>query len=78
MTVRIDGEKIKEIREDLLYSQRELSRVAGLSHETIQRVEAGEREEVRGATVRKFASALGVDPHELLLEDEPSPLVVAR
>ena len=73
MTIRIDGEKIREMREDLFYSQRELSRLSGLSHETIQRVEAGERLDVRGATVRKFAQALNVDPHELLLEEDAEP-----
>lgn len=66
VTVRIDGDKVREIREDLLYSQRELARIASMAHETVHRIESGERVDVLGSTVRKLAKALDVDPHDLL------------
>jgi transcriptional regulator with XRE-family HTH domain len=62
---RISGEKLREVRDRRLLSQRELAERAGLSPTTILKLEADRVEEPHPRTVRKLAEALGVDPAEL-------------
>ena len=57
--------KLKELREDKGYSQRELAELADVSPTTIFRAEAGLRSP-RGITARKLAAALGVEPVVLI------------
>lgn len=63
---RISGEKLREVRDRRLLSQRELAERAGLSPTTILKLEAGRVEEPHPRTVRKLTEALGVDPAELV------------
>ena len=65
--MRVDGAKLRDLRRRVALSQRDLARAAGTRQETISRLESGERA-ARGATVRKLAQALGVEPHELMEE----------
>jgi transcriptional regulator with XRE-family HTH domain len=60
--------KLKKLRERKSLSQRELGELAGISHVSVWRIEAGERKPWP-RTVRKLASALGVEPF-MLLEEE--------
>jgi transcriptional regulator with XRE-family HTH domain len=76
LAVRVNNERLREAREVALLSQRELAEKAGVSLDTVQRMEAGEGG-VYGRTVRKIATALALDPHELL-EEAAAPLVLAR
>ena len=76
MAVRVNNERLREAREVALLSQRELSEKAGVSLDTVQRMEAGEGG-VYGRTVRKIATALDLDPRELLKEPA-APLAAAR
>ena len=62
---RIDGEKLKTLREARFLSHRELAERAGVSPTTVLNLEAGKAEPQR-RTVRKLAQALGVDPAELV------------
>lgn len=64
----VDATALKRERRARLYSQRELGRLAGVSHETILEVERGQRQRMRGLTVRKLAAALGIAPGRLLKE----------
>lgn len=57
--------RLREIRERRALSQRELSKLAGVSRVTIVRLEAG-GEDPYPTTVRKLATALNVDPTELM------------
>jgi len=57
--------RLKDIRQRRALSQRELSKLAGVSRVTIVRLEAG-GEDPFPTTVRKLAAALGVDPAELM------------
>lgn len=57
--------QLKAIRERRALSQRELSKLAGVSRVTIVRLEAG-GEDPFPTTVRKLATALSVDPAELM------------
>ena len=67
---RIDSRRVRELRRGLLLSQRELAQLAGLVTETINRIERQPERTFRPDTVRRLAEVLGVDPHELMV-DEP-------
>lgn len=62
---RMDGEKLRAIRERKFLSHRDLAKRANVSPTTVLNLEAGKVEAQR-RTVRKLAEALGVDPAELV------------
>jgi transcriptional regulator with XRE-family HTH domain len=66
---RIDGRRVKELRRALLLSQRELAQLAGVVTETINRIERQPERTFRPDTIRRLAGVLGVDPHELVVEE---------
>ncbi len=76
MSVKVDGEKLREAREDADLSQRELGEKAGVSADTILRMEAGEGG-AYGRTVRKIAKALNME-YEDLVEDASRGKALAR
>lgn len=76
MSVKVDGERLREAREDADLSQRELGERARVSPDTILRMEAGEGG-AYGRTVRKIARALNLD-YEDLLKGVSRGKVVAR
>ena len=63
--VEVDVKKLKQLREEMVLSQRELAREAGLTHMTVWRLENGFRE-AYPQTIRKLAAVLGVKPNELV------------
>ena len=63
--VEVDVAKLKRLREDRVLSQRELARMAGLTHVTVWRLENGFTE-AHAQTIRKLAEVLGVEPRELV------------
>jgi transcriptional regulator with XRE-family HTH domain len=62
---RVDGEKLRTLREMRFLSHRDLAKRADISPTTVLNLEAG-RVEAQRRTVRKLAQALGVDPAELV------------
>ncbi len=66
--VRIDVEKLKELREERALSLRELSEASGVSHTTIWEHERG-KIGAHPRTVRLLAEALGVTPRELMVKE---------
>ena len=64
--MEVDVQKLKELREDLVLSQRELAREANLAYGTVWRIENG-FPEARTLTIRKLAGALGVEPKDLVM-----------
>jgi len=62
---RIDGEKLRALREARFLSHRDLAKRASVSPTTVLNLETG-RVEAQRRTVRKLAEALGVDPSELV------------
>ena len=52
-----------------MLSQRDLSRITGVAHDSISQLETGKRE-AQPKTIRKLAEALGVEPSELMKEEE--------
>jgi len=63
--VRIDGDKVRAVREGAFLSQRELAEKAGLNHNTVWRIEGGGSVDVHPRTIRKLAEALSVNPASL-------------
>jgi transcriptional regulator with XRE-family HTH domain len=59
------GENVRRLRERLALSQEELGKAAGVSPNTIWRVEAGTGGPPYGSTLRKLAAALQVPVTEL-------------
>ena len=63
--MEVDGAKLKQLREDQVLSQRELARMAGLTHMTVWRLENG-YQQAHPQTIRKIAGVLGVKPKKLV------------
>lgn len=57
--------RLRSIRERKALSQQELADKAGISRVALVRIEAGASEPYP-STVRKLASALSVEPHDLM------------
>ena len=57
--------RLRELREDRAYSQRELAERAGIGSDTVYRLERSENVSAHPRTIRKLAEALGVEPREL-------------
>ena len=63
------GANLKRERERALLTQQELAERAGLGFPTISRIE-NDHVEPHFRTIRKLAQALGLDPAELVREEE--------
>ena len=59
------GSQLKQLRDERFLSHRELARLAGVSPTTVLSIEKNETEPQR-RTIRKLASALGVEPSKLI------------
>jgi transcriptional regulator with XRE-family HTH domain len=64
--VKIDGAKLKSMRERRFISREELAEKVGSHRDHIGRLERGEVANPRISTIRNLAEALGVDPAELV------------
>jgi transcriptional regulator with XRE-family HTH domain len=63
--MKVDAVKLKRLREERVLSQRELARMAGLTHQTVWRYENGFTN-AHPRTIRKIAGVLGVQPKDLV------------
>jgi transcriptional regulator with XRE-family HTH domain len=61
----VDGAKLRELRGERAFSVRDLAEEAGVSTDTITALEKGRRR-AWPRNVRKLATALGVEPRELM------------
>ena len=64
--VKIDGAKLKSLRERRFLRREELAEKVGSHRDHIGRLERDEIENPRMTTIRKLAEALDVNPTELL------------
>ncbi len=64
----VDGERIRQLRQERALSLRELGEMTGVAFDTINKLELGKRE-AQPRTIRKLAEALGVEPKELMKGD---------
>ena len=63
------GEQVRRLREDRFLSPSELAEKAGISRNTLYRIESGQYAAFP-RTVRKLADALGVQPTDLVTMEE--------
>jgi transcriptional regulator with XRE-family HTH domain len=59
------GERLKELRNDRMLTQRDLAREAGIALSTVVNLER-QHTAPRFGTIRKLARALDVEPHALM------------
>lgn len=59
------GDEIRRARERRVWGQAELARAAGITANTLWKIEHG-HQAPRPATVRRIAEVLGLDPSELM------------
>ena len=64
--MKIDGTKLKTVREQRFLTREELADEVGSHRDHIGRLERGEVANPRMTTIRNLAEALGVDPAELV------------
>lgn len=64
--VKIDGEKLKRLRQERLLSREELAKKAGTHRDHIGRLERGEITDPQMRTIRKLVAALDVEAADLL------------
>jgi transcriptional regulator with XRE-family HTH domain len=64
--VKINGAKLKSLRERQFLTREELAEKVGAHRDHIGRLERDEIDSPRIGTIRKLAKALGVDPTELI------------
>lgn len=60
--------RLKEVRESQFITQRELAAKAGVGLSTIVRLEKGQQSPTF-QTIKRLASALGVEPSQLVVRD---------
>jgi transcriptional regulator with XRE-family HTH domain len=63
--MEVNGARLRQLRRERAWSQRDLARHSGVSQDTITRLETGQRE-AQPRTMRRLAEALGVEPRELM------------
>jgi transcriptional regulator with XRE-family HTH domain len=63
MTMVDQANPLKRLRDEVMLTQKELAKLAGVSPSTVFNIENGGR--ARGRTLRKLANALDVEPREL-------------
>jgi transcriptional regulator with XRE-family HTH domain len=64
------GEKVRLLRAERAWSQRELARQAKLSHQTVNRIEREPDYVIAMSTLAKLARAFRLRPNQLLESDE--------
>lgn len=70
-TVEPDGEVVQRLRIEKGWRVEDLAKKAGCSLKTVENVEKGEN--VYLYTLKRIASALGVEPAELLIDEDDAP-----
>jgi transcriptional regulator with XRE-family HTH domain len=64
--MRVDGEKLRDLRNEKLLTMKELANLSGVSFNTLYRLEHN-LTGARQSSIKKLARVLGVAPQELLL-----------
>jgi len=66
--IEVDGRKLRRLRRQKALSQQDVERMTGVAQATLSDLEGGKRG-ARASTLRKLAEALGVEPRELMKEE---------
>jgi transcriptional regulator with XRE-family HTH domain len=64
--MRVDVDRLKELRVEKMLSQQELAEKSGVARDTISKLERGASKSARYSTIHKLAAALGVPYRELM------------
>jgi transcriptional regulator with XRE-family HTH domain len=67
--ITMDGAKMRRLRRERALSQQDVERITGVSQATLSDLEQGKRG-ARASTLRRLAEVLGVEPKELMKEEE--------
>ena len=67
--IEVDGAKLRKLRRERALSQQDVMRVSGIAQATLSDLEQGKRG-ARASTLRKLAELLGVEPRELIKEED--------
>ena len=67
--MEVNVRRLRELRRQKVLSMRELEEMSGVSYNTIWRLET-RKTGAQPRTIRRIAGALGVDPAELVKEEE--------
>ena len=67
--IEVDGAKLRKLRRERALSQQDVERISGIAQATLSDLEQGKRG-ARTSTVRKLAELLGVEPRELMKEEQ--------
>ena len=70
--MKIDGQRLEDLRIACEWTQAELAEHSGVSRDTVSKLESGARQRAHGPTVGKLAQALGVGPAELGILSSPT------
>ena len=69
MGTEVDGARHRRLRTERALSQEDLERMTGIAASTISNLERGKRS-AQHRTLRRLAEALGVEPRELMKQEE--------
>jgi XRE family transcriptional regulator, regulator of sulfur utilization len=69
MSFEVNGQRLRQLRVERALSLRALAERSGVAFDTINKLELGHRP-ARLMTLRKLAEALGVEPKEVMKEEE--------
>jgi transcriptional regulator with XRE-family HTH domain len=69
LAMEVNVQRLRQLRRQKVLSMRELEEMSGVSYNTIWRLETG-KTGAHPRTIRRIADALGVDPAELVMEEE--------
>ena len=69
MSFDINGQRLRQLRVEQALTLRALAERSGVSYDTINKVELGQRP-ARLSTIRKLADTLSVEPRELMKGEE--------
>ncbi len=67
--IGIEGQRLRRLRREKALTQQDLVGMTGVAQATLSDLERGKRG-ARASTLRKLAEALGVEPKELMKEEE--------
>ncbi len=67
--IEVDGAKLRKLRRERALSQQDVERASGIAQATLSDLEQGKRG-ARASTLRKLAELLGVEPRELIKEEQ--------
>ena len=66
---QINGERLREIRVSNVLTLRKLEKMSGVAYDRISKLEL-HGGNVRPSTIHRLSGALGVDPKELLMQEQ--------